>query len=579
MPNLRHRSTPKDLPGSWKSPAFIVLCLVTAQVTACAHSPSVKSEGEELSASAAAAPSEVARHKASTSPTATHERHAGEHHHGVEAGEIEHGYDALRRKYTHHDHPEHNDDLEGDDHSLHVPTVSCKLHDYEDESPPALEGGAWEGVFPAEGSSAVHNILGMQTVHVVMLPSGKLLLISGSSWRNRNGIQYFPKYEDPETPAGLFIREEDPFRNEKLDEYYELVNNAAIYDPVDNTFYRVNVPNPEPDPHVPDHFAPNDFFCTGHQHLPNGNVLFTGGTQYYSPYRTGNNTSYIFNWRTELEMDWKHIDWRRRPVSNDGSPWIFSGFMKRGRWYPSLVPLLDGRLAIFSGYVGFDEGFPPMYTFEINSWIEVFDPDKFDPGNLDLAWKAVDAAGAPDGPFTHEINPDFKPTPGVACPERCLESNKYDAFKLYPQNYLQPDGRIYLTREGDWVSLRTCDAAFMRKTKATYFMSLEEQNGDLKLDFDRGPDRPQDVTSYAVVNPIHRGLCIRSTPIARPTTPRRSKPLILQAAWDRHSSKPSFPITALPVAAGLSIRPFWVISPKTSEPCTTRWRCRPVKSW
>ena len=209
-------------------------------------------------------------------------------------------------------------------------------------------------------------------------------------------------------------------------------------------------------------------------------MLFTVGTQYYSPYRTCNNTAYSFDWREELETSWAEVDWRVRPASNEGTPWTFSGFMKRGRWYPSLVPLLDGRLAIFSGLVGFDKGFPEMHIFEINSWIEVFDPSAFDPAAPERAWKAVDVAKVENSPFRTLINPGFKPTPCVACDARCIESNKYDAFKLYPENYLQPDGRIYLTREGDWVSLRTCDTAFMRRTKNTYWATLDDKEGELQ---------------------------------------------------------------------------------------------------
>lgn len=393
-------------------------------------------------------------------------------------------------------HRGHNDTLENDDHTLHVPTVSCRLRHFDDDAPAAMLGGAWESVIPAAGSAAIHNILGMQTVHATMLPSGRLLLVSGSSWRNLDGTQYYPEFPDPATPTGLFIRDEDPFRVEKLDQYYELVNNAAIYDPVANTFYRVPVPVPEPDPNSAKHFAPNDMFCTGHQHLPDGNVLFTGGTQYYSPYRTGHNSTYIFDWRAELQTSWPQIDWRVKPASNEHTPWTFAGFMKRGRWYPSLVPLLDGRLAIFSGFVGFDPGFPEMHVFEINSWIELFDPAEFDASAPKRAWQAQDIARVADGPFTTLINPDFVPTPGVECDARCIESNKFDAFKLYPQNYLQPDGRIYLTREGDWVSLRTCDAAFMRRTKDTYWVDLFDPEGRLDVSFARGPKRQEDVTSY-----------------------------------------------------------------------------------
>ena len=389
-------------------------------------------------------------------------------------------------------HPGHDDAHEDDDHRRYVPEVYCKLRHFDDHCPPPGAGGAWEGIIPAEGSAAVHNILGMQTVHTAMLPSGRILLVSGSSWRNRTGIEYYPEFSDPETPNGLFIQDEDPFANTKLDEYYELVNNAAIYDPVANTFYRIPVPVPESDPNVPDHFAPNDFFCTGHQHLRDGSVLFVGGTQYYSPYRTGHDSTYIFDWRTELETDWAEVDWRVRPESNADTPWTFGGFMKRGRWYPSLVPLLDGKLAIFSGFVGFDEGYDPMYVFEINSWVEVFDSDEFDADDPSAAWQAVDAKETKDGPFTNRIYDSFTPTPDVTCVGRCLKDNLFDAFKLYPENYLMPDGRIYLTREGDWVSLRTCDAAFMRKTKATYYASLDLGGDELKLSFDPGPDRVEE---------------------------------------------------------------------------------------
>ena len=52
--------------------------------------------------------------------------------------------------------------------------------------------------------------------------------------------------------------------------------------------------------------------------------------------------------------------------------------MKRGRWYPSIVSLLDGRFVIFSGFVGIDKGYNPMYRFQINPYLEFFDPYKFD---------------------------------------------------------------------------------------------------------------------------------------------------------------------------------------------------------
>jgi len=238
--------------------------------------------------------------------------------------------------------------------------------------------GKWETVIPEKGGGAIGRVLGMQSVHAVLLPSGKVLLASGSSWRNLAPIQFYPKDPNPEAGKGLFNKDEEPFLNQKLKTYYELVNNAGIYDPETNTFYRIPHPVPVPDGVL--HFAPNDLFCTGHMHLPNGNVLFAGGTQYYSPFRTGNRSTYIFDWRKELTIKWPDVDWREIP-SSDHNPWIFSGFMPRGRWYATLVPLLDGRLSVFGGYVGFDgPDYPEMYMFEMNSRIDFFDPAAFQPG-------------------------------------------------------------------------------------------------------------------------------------------------------------------------------------------------------
>lgn len=397
-------------------------------------------------------------------------------------------------------------------------TPACRLPAHTATTPKPEIIGAWETVIPAEGSTSFGNILGMQTVHNVILPSGKVLMISGSSWRNLAPIQTYPEFDPPATPRGIFKRDEDPFANAKLDWYYQLVNNAAIYDPETNLFYRIPHPVPVPDPQTPGHFAPNDLFCTGQQHLPDGNVLFTGGTQYYYPFRTGNRSTWIFDWKKELTIDWANVDWRRRPgASND--PWIFSGFMQRGRWYATPVPLLDGRLVIFSGFVGFD---PPsdtssMYQFEINKLVEIFDPAAFDPSSPARAWRALDVSKSENGPYRTLINPGFQPTPGTpSCTDatqegrRCLEDNKYDAFKLYPENYLMPDGRIYLTREGDWVSLRTCDTAFMRRTKHTYWATIGGTRTNPSILFEHGPDRPVDVTSYgtSLVDPNSNDISI-----------------------------------------------------------------------
>ncbi|MBV8519519.1 MAG: DUF1929 domain-containing protein [Acidobacteria bacterium] len=384
-------------------------------------------------------------------------------------------------------------------------TPGCRLPAHTPTTPPKEQVGMWKTVFPAEGSAAIRQILGMQTVHNVMLPSGKILIVSGSSWRNKDlkPTDYWPLNPSPTSPKGAINRADDPFLDSKLADYYKIVNNAAIYDPVDNTFYRIPHPVPVRDPNAAGHFAPDDLFCTGHQHLRDGNVLFAGGTQYYSPFRTGNNSTWIFDWKKELSIDWRRVDWRQIPAAGS-TPWNFAGFMERGRWYASLLPLLDGRLAVFSGFVGFDPPKnPDMYQFEINYLVEFFDSSRFDPNNPKAAWRSVDVKSTPNSPFTIEINPTFTPTPGTtSCfppaptAEQCVKDNRYDAFKLYPENYLLPDGRIYLTREGDWVSLRTCDTHFMRRTKNTYFARVTGTRDAPGMTFERGPDRAEEITSY-----------------------------------------------------------------------------------
>jgi Domain of unknown function (DUF1929) len=355
--------------------------------------------------------------------------------------------------------------------------------------------GRWDTVVPRDDGAAVGKVIGMQTVHTVVLPSGKVLFASGSSWRNHAPVQAYPDVRNPKPGPGVFQMDQNPFQNAKLNQYYRIVNNVAVYDPEANTFYRIPHPVPVRDPHVPGHFAPDDLFCTGHLHLRDGNVLFVGGTQYYAPFRTGNNSSFIFDWKKELRIPWARVDWRKIPAAKD-DPWVFSGFMQRGRWYASMVPLLDGRMAVFGGFVGFDFGYPKMYTFEMNSLVEFFDPAKFTPSNPAAAWKSVDVSRSVNSPYATVINPGFKPTPGVPCDARCMEGNRHDAFKLYPENYLMPDGRIFLTREGDWVSPRTCDAAFMRRTKNTYWVTLGGSAAAPTVSFARGPDRPEEISSY-----------------------------------------------------------------------------------
>ncbi|HYR06537.1 MAG TPA: galactose oxidase-like domain-containing protein [Longimicrobium sp.] len=425
--------------------------------------------------------------------------------------------------------------------------------------------GRWETIIPQAGGAAIERILGMQTVHAVLLPSGKVLWASGSSWRNHAPIEHYPSVANPLPGTGVFNRDGNPFAMDSLQRYYQLVNNVAVYDPERNTFYRIPHPVPVPDPDSAGQFAPSDLFCTGHLHLPDGNVLFTGGTQYYYPYRTGNRSTYIFDWKKELAINWQGFDWRRMP-DNAHDPWIFSGFMPRGRWYASIVPLLDGRMAVFSGFVGFDVGYPEMYEFEINHTIDFFNPAAFDPRRPQDAWRNVDVQNLPNSPFNTIINPRFVPDSGVNCPERCIRANQRDAFKLYPENYLMPDGRIYLTREGDWVSLRTESTAFMRRTTHTYWATLGGTPEQPRVAFQRGPERPDTITSYGTTywDPNTGNITLLG---GQPTSPGTLLPMNITVTDD------STPPTHFAGGRGSRKRQEFIVSP--SAPGGGRWTLEP----
>ena len=222
----------------------------------------------------------------------------------------------------------------------------------------------------------------------------------------------------------------------------------------------------------------------------------------YRPQRTGTRTTYIFDWIKELKVNWTMFDWTAMPKSSSLSyPWVWSGYMRQGRWYAHAVPLLDGRLVIMGGFIGFDKSVPDMYPFEINHRVEFFDYDNFlaNQSNPQAAWYDIDIKDSPNSPFNTSL-PVLPPqATNIRSIQREREAYKRDAFKLYPHNYLLPDGRIYLTREGDFNSLRTVNATCIRRTKFTYFLTVNGSTAkDTRVAFTRGPDRPEFVTSSGV---------------------------------------------------------------------------------
>ncbi len=130
-------------------------------------------------------------------------------------------------------------------------------------------------------------------VHLALLHTGKVLAFGGSG--------NFPPSLDRPSPAELW----DP-------------EHAGDPEPVGQAL-------------------PSDVFCTGHAFLPDGRLVVAGGTRRYDhqwfglgipPFR-GADRAYAFDPSTEA--------WTRLPN------------LGRGRWYPSLAGLPDGRILAVAG--------------------------------------------------------------------------------------------------------------------------------------------------------------------------------------------------------------------------------------
>jgi len=363
-----------------------------------------------------------------------------------------------------------------------------------------IDIGQWESVIPEDNGAAIGDKLGMHIVHSILLPSGRLMLIPGSSWRNiKNETQFWPTTPKPNANTGLFHREKDPFNNDKKEFYYSAVNNAAVYDTITNEFFRIPHPVPVEDPNNADHFVPSDLFCSGQIQLPNGNALWMGGTQYYYPYRTAHNSASIYDWIKDANTDWASYDWTEMPSDNEEIPWVFAGLMNEGRWYPNAVPLMDGRLVIVGGFVGFKnistEGPGDMYEFQINTGVDFFDYRQFNAQNTDTAWRHVDVSNVTNSPFATALPEKSWTKAAYECEgylkQSECDSYKHDAFKLYPRMFLLPDGhRIFFTRDGDYNSLRTSTGKYMRNTNFTYIMDVGSAVND-PITFEMGPELPR----------------------------------------------------------------------------------------
>jgi hypothetical protein len=89
--------------------------------------------------------------------------------------------------------------------------------------------------------------------------------------------------------------------------------------------------------------TPVDMFCVGHAFLPDGRLLAAGGTEQYDPFH---------GLRQSITFDPGTLTWTPQAP------------MAGGRWYPSLVPLGDGRVLATAGLdeTGMLNIVPEIYT-------------------------------------------------------------------------------------------------------------------------------------------------------------------------------------------------------------------------
>ncbi|PCK04143.1 MAG: hypothetical protein COA42_19510 [Alteromonadaceae bacterium] len=295
---------------------------------------------------------------------------------------------------------------------------------------PYSEMGSWQQIaIPVEADR-------MQGVHTLLLPNGKVLLANGSS--NRNQLV------DGQIQNGVNIRN------------YSVINNVGLFDPAlasetNSGFTRIPAPLVPQDP-----TQSNDLFCSGQLHLPDGNVLFAGGTQsYYGQEQfQGSPAMQVYDWQTNA--------------------WSDVGPGKDGHWYPSVIPLENGQLMVISGLSS---------KSKISPWLEFYDSSK----SGKSAWKAVDISKLENSPWNTYIIIDGKKT-------RLL-----DGLQMYPRIYPLPNDKFLLTHDGvGW------DSASGSETSQTYIMSVTFSGDQPQVSFEPGPTRKDINRVYgtAVQEPI-----------------------------------------------------------------------------
>jgi hypothetical protein len=199
-----------------------------------------------------------------------------------------------------------------------------------------------------EWTTAPFDLPHQMAINAVMLRTGKVLMFS------------YPKRDFGTTDYG----------------------SAVVWDPSKGTgadsFKQV------PPPIDPDSGKPANIFCAGQAVLDDGRVLVVGGNLRYenesNHYYAGLNRAYVFNPGTET--------WQEQPR------------MRHGRWYPTLLKMADGRVAVISGST-------EQQTGQTNRDFEVFTPGKNGETGTWTMPGGPDALGSDGRPPTPSLYPQM----------------------------------------------------------------------------------------------------------------------------------------------------------------------------
>ena len=283
--------------------------------------------------------------------------------------------------------------------------------------------GAWETIPMAAKGDRI------QSVHTILLPNGKVLMVNGSSFRSTL------EQEDGEYK---FIEGVDLTK-------YDVIDHTGLLDPVTGKFERIASPPVMVYDRELQHKTTNDLFCGGHLQLANGDVLFVSGTGRYYPGGafTGTKWLNIYHWQTN---EWENV-----------------GQMHDGRWYPTLVSLSDGKIAIFSG-LKFGE------PNQINPSLEIYDPET-------NKLQYIDLREVKDSPFNTKVE----------------QEDVYDSIDLYPRIFPLADGRLLIT--GDEAGI--AGVLVPHFSTNSYLMSVDrDESSKISVSFERGDARQETTKAY-----------------------------------------------------------------------------------